>query len=166
VRKLLKCIHLLAAAGFTGGFGVAWIAALGEPASAPAAAAVHELLAATMRWLVLPSLAALALTGLLAIAVHRPFIDAGRVWAKALVGMTAAGVVLISTLGAVDEAAAAAVAAVAAGPTDLPPGTLEPLLRIERVTFAINLALAALATALGVWRPRLALRQGGSGGID
>lgn len=153
MRKTLKVLHLLAAAGFVGAFCVALTAVFDAPGSAQSAAAVHQLLALAMRWIVLPSLAVLALTGLLAIAVHRPFIDAGWVWIKALVGMTAAGVVLINTLPALDQAAAAAAAA-----SDASIGSLEPLLRTERMSFAINLALAAIATVLGVWRPRLSRR--------
>jgi hypothetical protein len=146
MRKTLKVLHLLAASGFIGAFCVALTAVFDAPESAQSAAAVHQLLALAVRWIVLPSLAVLALTGLLAIAVHRPFIDAGWVWIKALVGMTAAGVVLINALSALDQAAAAAAASGA------PIGVLEPLLRSERMSFAINLALAGLATVLGVWR--------------
>ena len=147
-RRSLKALHQIA--GIAGGGGLAACLVIGAtaPITAPADfAAARHAIAAIARYVLVPSLALVLVTGLLAIAATRAFHDAGWAWVKALLGLSVFEATLM-TVGA-----SARQAELAAAGTD--PGLLASLLHSERNALWLLLTLAAVNVVLAVWRPRL-----------
>ena len=107
-------------------------------------------------WIIGPSMVLTVVTGLLAIAVHAGFHEAGWAWAKA-----ATGVLIfeggLHVLGPIQEEAKRGAGAPAGG---LDPASAGSLLTAERNTLWLLLAVSAANIALGVWRPRFSRRAG------
>ncbi len=149
VRRFLKFAHLGGVALALGALACEIVLAIQiASASGVVRRALLDAGAHAASWLLVPGLLVAVVSGLLAIAVHRPFMDEPWVWLKALIGMVMAGVVLLSTQPAINEAARM-VDEVGLGKA------------LEGLTRGVwqNLVLGALAMALGVWRPRIALHR-------
>ncbi len=103
-----------------------------------------------MNWLLMPSLAAVLLSGLLAIAATSAYHNAGWAWVKALLGIaTFEGSFLV--IGASTRQAAELSSAVASGHAD----TIQPgLVQGEWGTLWLLLVISIINIALAVWRPR------------
>ena len=101
--------------------------------------------------MLLPSLALVLVTALLAIAATRGYHDAGWAWVKALLGIGVFEATLV-TVGASSRQAELAAAAV----TD--PSLLASLLHSERNTLLMLLALSVANVVLAVWRPKLLIK--------
>ena len=115
MRKTLKFFHTLASCGLIGGllaYGVILIAA---PQGTPSAFAdMRATVAAIASYVILPSLAVALVSGLLSMAVHRPFQELRWAWVKTLLGIS----MFEATLGIVQSkanTAAALSAQIAAG---------------------------------------------------
>lgn len=88
MRKLLKCLHTLAACGLIGGLAVYMLLLALAPQETPAAyAQLRQAIAAVSNYLLMPSLAVALVSGLLSMAVHTPFLDKRWVWLKAAMGI-------------------------------------------------------------------------------
>jgi hypothetical protein len=73
VRKWLKSLHEIAAIGVAGTLAAYLVLVATAPEDSPVAyAAVRGAIAALVKWLLVPSLALVLVSGLLAIAVWRP----------------------------------------------------------------------------------------------
>jgi hypothetical protein len=156
MRKTLKFFHTLASCGLIGGllaYGVILIAA---PQGTPSAFAdMRATVAAIASYVILPSLAVALVSGLLSMAVHRPFQELRWAWVKTLLGIS----MFEATLGIVQSkanTAAALSAQIAAG---------EPQAKalVEAITYewhalGVILALSVANIVLGVWRPPLKWR--------
>ncbi len=152
-RRSLKALHEMAAIGVGGGLAACLIIGATAHAASPAEfAAARQAIAAVSRYLLVPSLAVVLVTGLLAIAATRAFHDAGWAWVKALLGV----VVFEATLMTV--AATGQQAELAASGTD--PGLLASLLHSERNTLWLLVTLSVANVVLAVWRPRLVPKIG------
>ncbi len=149
VRRFLKFAHLGGVALALGALACEIVLAT-QVASASGASrrALLDAGAEAASWLLVPGLLVAVVSGLLAIAVHRPFMDEPWVWLKALIGMVMTGVVLVSIQPAIHEAARMV--------DEVGPG--KALEALSRGVWQ-NLVLGALAIALGVWRPRIALHR-------
>ena len=149
MRRLLKFIHSLGAAGLTGAAAaMAAILMLGPAAfSSSSHLQVLVAMARIAAWIIGPSLVLTVISGLLSIVVHPPFHDAGWVWIKAATGILVlqAG---LHVLGPIQEE-------VRRGATASDPGSLERLFKAESATMGVLLAVAVANIALGIWRPRL-----------
>jgi hypothetical protein len=88
------------------------------------------------------------LSGLIALAATRGYREAGWAWLKALLGMN----VFAATLLLVGSAGSLADIAAKAGSADLAP--LQQMLRSERITLWLLLALVVVNVILAVWRPK------------
>ncbi len=150
-RRGLKALHEIAAIGVGGGIAACLVVNLtASPASPEAFAAARGAIAAIARYVLVPSLAIVLVTGLLAIAATRGFHDAGWAWAKALLGLS----VFEATLVTVGASSTQAELAGAAADTTL----LASLLHSERNTLWLLLALCVANVALAVWRPKLTIK--------
>jgi hypothetical protein len=118
-------------------------------------AAVRKGIDALCRWILMPSLALVLISGLLAIVATRSYIDARWAWVKALLGLS----MFEGTLGVVITHAkrgADLSAKVAGG--DASPEVLAQVLRSEWIGLWTIMAIAMANVVLGIWRPRLKRR--------
>ena len=158
MRRLLKFLHTLGAAGFMGGMAALVVGMILAPRSAGAAGYVPlmAVMAKIAAWIVVPSMLLTVLAGLLAIAAHPGFHDAGWAWVKA-----ATGILVIEgglhVLGPLQDEAKRGATALAGGPA---PTGVASLLTAESNTLWVLLAVSAANIALGVWRPRLSRTRG------
>ena len=157
MRRLLKFLHTMSAIGITGGLAAyMMVLAYGPPVeSLEAYAAMRESLAIVSKWLILPSMLIVVLSGLLAIAAHYPFAEAPWVWVKALAGI----LVFESTLMAIDGPAqkAAELSAKAVG-GEVDPARLADLVHDEWGAWWILLGLFTANVVLAIWRPKFGLK--------
>lgn len=151
-RRLLKILHEIGATGVLGSFAACIVLIATAPTqSAVAYAAVRVAIAALMRWLLVPSLALVLISGLLAIAANRAFHSAGWAWLKALLGISLFEGTLL-TVGAGAREAADLSAAALAGHGDA--ARLAQVLHGEWGTLLMLAALSLANIVLAVWRPR------------
>jgi hypothetical protein len=147
-RRSLKALHEIAALGLGGGLAACLIINLafqGGPQESFVAARVA--FDAIARYLLIPSLATILLSGLLSIAATRALHDVGWAWVKALLGISLFEATLL-TVGSSrrkDDLLAAA-----ADPT-----LLANLLNAERNTLWMLIAICIANILLAVWRPKL-----------
>lgn len=156
MRKTLKFFHTLASCGLIGGllaYGVILIAA---PQGTPSAFAdMRATVAAIASYVILPSLAVALVSGLLSMAVHRPFQELRWAWVKTLLGIS----MFEATLGIVQSkanTAAALSAQIAAGEPQAK--ALAEAITYEWHALGVILALSVANIVLGVWRPALKWR--------
>ena len=159
MQRLLKYLHVSGAAGFTGSIAatLAAIVTAGRRGSAEPAAACMIAVDA-IRWVALPSLLLLVIAGLLSIALRPALLDQRWLWAKAVLGMAAGGIAFVVVLPGLRRFVPPAIAAAANEPISI--ASAATLDNVSAWNAAI-LVFALAATALGVWRPRLA-----GGGAD
>ena len=151
-RRALKILHEIGSAGIIGAIGAHLVLIGTADVSTPAAYAVlrHGIEVVTER-ILLPSLLVVLVSGVLGIAVHPPFHNAGWAWIKAATGVS----MLEGTLGGIQGTArdAAALAAkVARG--EAPASAMDDVLRHERGALWTILFLSIANIVLGVWRPK------------
>jgi hypothetical protein len=153
LRRLLKFLHSLAAAGLTGATAALAVVVILAPGSISAAGYVPLMvgLAKIAAWIIGPSMVLTVITGLLAMAVFPAFQDAGWVWLKAATGILIllGGLHVISPI---QEEAKRGAGALAGVPD---PASVARLLTAEGNTLLVLLAVSVANIALGVWRPRL-----------
>lgn len=150
VRLGAKALHDLAAIAFGGALAACLVINLqSAPAAAEGFLAGRQLFAAIAKFILLPSMAVVVLSGLLALASTRAYMDAGWAWLKALLGLS----VFEATLVVVGSAGRQAEVTAASAAGDLT--TLQSLLRSERITLWLLLALCAANVLLAVWRPKM-----------
>ena len=95
-------------------------------------------------------------TGLLAMVVHRPYLDARWAWLKAALGLA----MFEGTLGGIQapaERGAALSARAAAGEVD--PGALVAMINDEWNAMWLILALSLANVGIAIWTPRLKRRR-------
>jgi len=122
-----------------------------EPSSIAEYVALREGLATLSKWLIVPSLAATLLTGILAMIAHFPFQDRGWVWAKAGSGLLAFEASLATIDGPARAAAAAGRRALSG---DIDPQALAGMIDDSWGAWWVLLVIFSANVILGVWRPR------------
>lgn len=154
--RLLKALHQIGGIGLAGSLAACIVLVLTAPTDSLAGyAAVRQGIAAISQWLLVPSLAIVLVSGLLAIAANRAYHDAGWAWIKALLGIVMFEGTLV-TVSASARRAAELSALAAAGEGD--PAQLAEVLRTEWGSLWLILALSVANVALAVWRPRILRR--------
>ncbi len=158
MRRVTKFVHTLSAIGLIGGLATYTMVLAGtpEPTSLADYGALRATLAAISKWLLLPSLLVVLVSGILAMILHFPYMDAPWVWVKALSGF----VLFEGTLMSVDAPAARAASASAramAGEIDR--NEMLALVDTEWGALYVLLAVGIANVALGIWRPRFGLKQ-------
>ena len=153
LRKSLKILHEVGSAGVLGAFATCIVLVAKVPTQTAAAYAVlRQCVAAVSQWLLVPSLALVLISGLLAIAATDAYKDAGWVWVKALLGISLFEGTLLTVVAGARQAAALAAEA-ASGRGD--PGDLSRVLHAEWNGLWLLLLLSVANVVLAVWRPRL-----------
>jgi hypothetical protein len=151
-RKLLKALHEIGAIGAMGSFAACIVLLATAPVhSAVDLAAASRGIANIMHWLLMPSLALVLLSGLLAIALNKAFHDAGWAWLKALLGISLFEGTLL-TVGASTRRAAELTSATLPDPVD--PAELARLLHGEWGSLWLMITVSLANIVLAVWRPR------------
>ena len=153
LRKTLKALHEVGGIGVMGSFACCIVLLTKAPArSAAAFAVIQQSILSITQWLLLPSLAIVLISGLLAIAATDAFKDAGWAWFKALLGVSMFEGTLL-TVNASARQAAELTAQIAAGQGDAV--ELSRVLHTEWGGLWVLMALAVANIVLAVWRPRL-----------
>lgn len=153
LSKLLKSLHELGAVGVVGSLAACLVLVATAPThSAVGYAAVRESIAALAKWLLVPSLGIVLVSGLLAIAANRAFHNAGWAWVKALLGVSMFEGTLL-TISASARRAADLSALAASGQAD--PAQLAEVVRTEWGGLWLLISLSVANILLAVWRPRL-----------
>lgn len=150
---MLKFLHTLATVGMAGGIA-AYLVVLVNAPDVTALTDYHRLretIAHLCGWLIVPSMAVVLASGLLGMAIHRPFHDAPWVLIKALTGI----LIFEATLASIESPAKRALKATERAISgEIDTATLAGLVRDEWVALWVMLALVGLNVALGIWRPR------------
>jgi hypothetical protein len=153
MQRALKALHELAAIGVLGSLGCCIVLTATAPTQSPVGfAAVRLGVAAITRWILVPSLALVLVSGLLAIAINRAYHDATWAWVKALLGIGMFEGSLL-TVGAGARRAADLSVLAASGQGDA--AQLAQVLRTEWGGLWVLVALSTANILLAVWRPRL-----------
>jgi len=153
LSKLLKSLHELGAVGVVGSLAACLVLVATAPThSAVGYAAVRESIAALAKWLLVPSLGIVLVSGLLAIAANRAFHNAGWAWVKALLGVSMFEGTLL-TISASARRAADLSALAVSGHAD--PAQLAEVVRTEWGGLWLLISLSVANILLAVWRPRL-----------
>ncbi len=154
VARLLKGLHELGAIGVMGALGACLVLLIAAPPDSLAGyAAIRRGMDAIARWMLVPSLAIVLISGLLSIAANRAYMDAGWAWIKALLGIAMFEGTLLNIQATGRKVMELSEAAVASGQPDA--AALAPLLRTEWLGLWTMFALSFVNVLLGVWRPRL-----------
>lgn len=153
-RRLVKLLHELGAVGVMGAAAAMLVLVWSAPSAQealPQYAAVRQGIAMVSKWVLVPSLAIVLVSGLLSIMLSDAFVNAGWVWLKAGLGIVMFEGTLL-TVGASARKAAEISALAAAGNAD--PARLAEVLRTEWGGLWMVLALSFANIVLAVWRPR------------
>jgi hypothetical protein len=156
MKKSLKFLHSLGAAGMTGALLVHLIllSISPEPVALAAYSATRAAIAAVTTWLLLPSLTLMLVSGLLAIAAYPPFGNLAWVWVKLALSLSIFQPVLMWVHGpAVLQAQLAAAAIVHGVPVDI-----TMAVRNEQAMLWVIFAVCVANIVLAIWRPRFSRR--------
>ncbi len=160
MSRTMKLLHTAGTVGLAGAVACYLVLLQGapEPTAIEAYAAVREGIARICRWLLLPSMLAVLTSGLLAMAIHRPFLDKRWAWLKAALGI----VVFKATLGVQAPAERGEALSLQALAGEVDAAALPTMIRDEAGTLWVLLALSLANIVLGIWRPRLRRRRAGA----
>lgn len=148
LRRVAKFLHEVASIGFGGGLAVCLLINLTAKRALHdefiAARQVYDLIA---QYIVIPSMVIVVASGLIALAATQGFMNSGWAWVKALLGLS----VFEATLVIIESSRHPAELALAASD----PAVLDALLRSERNTLLLLIAVTVVNIVLAIWRPRL-----------
>lgn len=156
MKRLLKFLHEIGAIGVIGALAACLVLVINAPEhSLVEYAAVRQGVAQITRYLLVPSLLLVLLSGLFALAASPGYHNAGWAWLKALSGISMFEGTLLAVQSSAQRAAElSAQAAVGAGD----PAQLAAAVRTEWGGLWIILGLSIANIVLAVWRPRLSRR--------
>jgi hypothetical protein len=158
MQKVMKCLHTTGAIGITGAIAahLVLLSVLPDLDTLAEAAARRAGIAAVATWLLLPSLVLVLVSGLLAIAAHPQFGNAGWVWVKVALGLAIFEGTLVSVQRPATRNLEHTLEALAG---DISSSELPDLLHSEWGPLWVILAICLANIVLGIWRPRLGRRQ-------
>jgi uncharacterized membrane protein len=152
LRLGAKALHEIASIGYGGGLAACLVINLmADRAASAEFAAARRAFAAIAQYVLMPSMAIVVVSGLIALAATRAYQDAGWAWLKALLGLSVFEATLL-VVGASRKQAELAAALIA------DPTPLDAMLRSERNTLWLLIAVSILNVVLAVWRPRLTVK--------
>ncbi len=157
MRKTLKFFHTLASCGLIGALAGYGIILAFAPQDTPARYAdIRHTIDVLCDYVLMPSLAVALVTGLLAMAVHRPFQELRWVWIKALLGIGMFEATLAVIQSKADYAAKISAKMVTG---EAGPDALDVALASEWTSLGAIMALSIANIVLGVWRPAFVRRS-------
>lgn len=137
--------------GFGGGLAVCLLINLTATRDSPGEfIAARHVYASIAQYVVIPSMVVVVASGLIALAATRGFMDSGWAWVKALLGLSVFEATLVIVGSSRRDVELALAASDLAG--------LDALLRSERNTLLLLIAVTVVNVVLAVWRPRLTYR--------
>lgn len=119
--------------------------------------ALRRGIGAIASWLLLPSLAVVLVSGLLAMAFSATYYNAGWAWVKLGFGVITFEGTLLSVQGPATRAAEASARALDGS---LDPLAIEAMMRGEWGSLWVILTIALLNVVLAIWRPRFTRNPG------
>lgn len=157
MRRSLKFVHTVATATLVGALALQLLIAArygaGVAAGDAVAVGARQVMVEVSRWLLVPSLVVVVVSGLLLMGLNRSFSSAGWVWIKAFIGLLLVkGVITINDPAVRDIAALAVQGGIAGNAEAL--AELARLARMEWLGGWLALALTIAGIGFGVWRPR------------
>ena len=154
MRRLLKFLHTMGAVGLMGAMAclVILLSHTPPPASLAGYALMRGAMGSVATWIFLPSLGLTLLSGLLAVALHPGFREAGWAWVKLATGVLVFEGGFDGIQGPMQEEARRSAAALRG---EIDPATLTGALAAESNTLWVILAVAVINVVLGIWRPRI-----------
>lgn len=151
-RHGAKVLHEIGSIGYGGALATCLVINLVADRSSPEQfAAARKLFAAIAQYVLFPSMGIVVVSGLLAIAATRAYINAGWAWVKALLGLSVFEATLLIVGSGQRQAE------LNAATTD--PTLLDKMLRSERITLWLLIAVSVANVVLAVWRPRLTAKR-------
>lgn len=159
MRKLLKFLHTMGAIGFTGALAALLVihTTLPDPSELERFAQLRIAQGAVAKYLLLPSMGLVLVSGLLALIPTPAYQSAGWVWAKLITGITIFEGTLVAVQGPMQRAAERARGALVG---EVPVAELGAALGSEWGSFWVIMTVAVANVVLGVWRPRFRRRRG------
>jgi hypothetical protein len=161
MRRFLKFAHEVGGVGLMGAVLAHMVLSYRAEGLPPVEySAMRQAILAIAEYLLVPSLLLVLFSGLVAMALHRGFHNAGWAWVK----LATTAVILEGTLLGVTAPAttgAEVAAEIAAGDTTNT-AMLDDIVRHERGGLWVVLFLAIVNIAFAVWRPRLRRRRAAS----
>ena len=157
MRRLIKFLHTLGAIGMAGALAahIVLLAAMPESSSLAEYSAWRQGIGAIARWLLLPALGLVLVSGLLAMAFNDRYHSAAWAWAKLALGVITFEGTLLTVQGPAQRAAQASIRA-AAGELDV--AEIAAMVRGEWASLWVLLAIALVNVGLAIWRPRFSRR--------
>ena len=154
-RKPAKMLHELGSIGVTGSFAaIIVLFTTASKQSLDAFAVVNQSIATLSQYLLVPSLALVLISGLLAMVINGGYLEAGWAWLKAFLGISMFEGTLLTVVASGRRAAE--LSALAAS-RHVEPAELAQVVRTEAGGLWLLSALCVVNIALAVWRPRFDL---------
>lgn len=157
-RRTVKFLHTTTGLGLVGGLAAYMLVLWAGPpvTSVSEYAAMRTSLAAVSKWLIMPSMLGVIVSGLIAMALNFSYMEAPWAWLKLLSGV----LVFEGSLGGIDgPAQSAALLSAQALAGEIDTATLEAGIKNEWVAFWTLLFLSAANIALATWRPKFKRRS-------
>lgn len=156
LRKPAKLLHELGSIGVTGSFAAIIVLFTTAPKqSLDTFAVVNQSIATLAKYLLVPSLALVVISGLVAMMLNSGYLEAAWVWVKALLGISMFEGTLLTVVASARRAAE--LSALAAAAKQIEPAELAQVVRTEAGGLWLLSALCLLNIALAVWRPKFDL---------
>ena len=157
-RRSVKFLHTFTGLGLVGGLAAYMLVLWAGPpvTSLSEYAAMRTSLAAVSKWLIMPSMLGVIVSGLIAMALNFSYMEAPWAWLKLLSGV----LVFEGSLGGIDgpaQATALLSARALAGEVDA--AALAAGVKDEWIAFWTLLFLSAANIALATWRPKFKRRR-------
>ena len=153
MKRLLKFLHEVGTVGLMGAIAAQLLLAITADGMPPDEyATLRWGILIVSKWLLLPSLVVVLVSGLLAFGWHRPYHEAPWAWMKAALTIAVLEGALVSVQGPARRAAELSTQ-LAQGNETVTTALLD-VIRHERSGLWIMMALCIVNIALAVWRPR------------
>jgi len=158
IKRGMKFLHSIASAGVIGALAAMLLLLLvtPEPTSLEEYALMRQAIGQVTNYLLFPSLGLVLVSGLLAMAVHRPFHNAGWAWMKLALGVSMFEGTLFAVHGPARRAAIDSQRALAG---EIDPLALAALVEGEWGSIWVIMGVSVANVVLAIWRPRFTRRK-------